>query len=191
MIDLEERFDRAWAGEPAHVDVHQRLAVGHRTLRRRRLTVAGGALAAVVALGGTVLAAGLVPDPAGTQVAAGAPTPVDPGEPSGAKGVEVAQSVADLDRLGENNAAYTADGRLVVRPGWLVTQKIDEVHVSPDAQAAVGLEVRRRATSEGEWYYLEWQDDGYFSVNRSWPQANLGMTLREWLPDTEGNRSRP
>lgn len=193
MIDLQERFDRAWADEPTPVAVEQRLAVAHRTLRRRRLTVAAGALAAVVALGaGTAVAADLFPEPGGTQVAAAGPTPVDPGEPSGAQGVEVAQTAADLERIGpDHNAAYADDGRVVIRPGWVVTQKFDDVYLGLDMMKAVGLEITSEATLEREWYYLHWGTDGNSSVNRSWPQANLGLTLREWLPDLMGNRVRP
>ena len=191
MIDLQERFDRAWAGEPTHPDVQQRLALGHRTVRRRRLTVAGGAMAAVVALGGTALASGLFPDPVGSHVAADGPVPVDPDEPSGAEEVEVAQSGADLARIEPtHNAAYTDDGRVVIRPGWVVTQKYDDVYLGLMVKA-VGLEITSTATMEREWYFLHWGTDGTSSANRSWPQANLGLTLREWLPDRMGNRNRP
>jgi hypothetical protein len=199
MIDLEERFQQAWAGEPAHVGVAERLAGGRARLRRRRLAVAGGALAAVVGLsGGIVVAVGVGADqghgpaPAGEARVAGRPTPVDPDEPSGARGVEVAQTVLDLDRIDPvHDAAYTDDGRVVVRPGWLVTQMVDEVYVGPFDQAAVGLEVTNTTTLEAEWYYLAWGKDGSSSVRRSWPQANPGKTLRAWLPDPQGHHSRP
>ncbi|MCW2842995.1 MAG: hypothetical protein JWN22_911 [Nocardioides sp.] len=201
MIDLEERFERAWAGEPAHVDLELRLAGGRTRLRRRRLAVAGGALAAAVALsGGAAVAIGVVaghdpghgPGPAGSPRDAGLPRPVDPDEPSGARGVEVAQTVLDLKRIDPvTNAAYTDDGRVVVRPGWLVTQKIDDVYVAPGKQAAIGLEITNTTTLEAEWYYLQWGEDGSSSVNRSWPQANPGMTLRGWMPGAPGSRSRP
>lgn len=194
MIDLQERFDRAWTGEPEHRHVEERLAGGRARLRRRRLALAGGTLAAVVALAGAASVAGpdLAPGPSGGGApVAGGPTPADADVPSGARGVDVARG-ADLDRLGDDdNAAYTVDGRLVVRPGWLVTQKVDDVYVGPDARSAVGLEVRSKATSEGEWYYLSWFADGTSAVNLSSPQANLGMTLRDWLPRPDGTRSRP
>ncbi|GAA2138937.1 hypothetical protein GCM10009844_07330 [Nocardioides koreensis] len=188
MIDLQERFDQAWAGEPAPMDARQQLAVAHRGLRRRRMVVATGVLGVVAVLGGSLAAAGGVPGldrepPAGSAYAAHS----KPGEVE----VKLAQTPQELEQISSDaNAGYTSDGRVIVRPGWKVTQQIDDTWVSEGSDRSIALEIAKDTTGEKEWYYLEWGPDGR-SVNQSWPRENPGLTLREWAPDKNGHRERP
>lgn len=179
MIDLQERFDRAWAGEPAHLDVARRLADGHRRLRRRRTAIGAGVLGVVAVLGGATVTGTLPGFPDRVQVAASSP----------GHHVRVATR-AEAAALDPNlNAGYSTKGELFVRPGWRVTERIDAVYLG-EADRAVALEIREDGTDAGEWYFLSWDAaSGTSAVVRSWPQANVGMTLREWAPDEAGNRS--
>ena len=188
MIDLQERFDQAWAGEPAPMDARQHLTVAHRGLRRRRMVIATSVLGVVALIGGTAAATGSVPGLTGESSASSAyAAHSKPGDVE----VTVAQTPAELDQIGSDaNAGYTTDGRVIVRPGWKVTQQIDDTWVSETDDRSIALEIAKDTTGEKEWYYLSWGPDGT-SVNRSWPQANLGMTLRDWAPDKDGNRMRP
>lgn len=189
MIDLQERFDQAWAGEPAPMDVRQQLTVAHRGLRRRRMVVAAGVLGVVAVLGGTLTATGAVP---GLERGPSADSAYAAHTSPGAVEVKLAQTPAELDQISSDaNAGYTDDGRVIIRPGWKVTQQIDDTWVSEGSDRSIALEIAKDTTGEKEWYYLEWGPDGTTSLNQSWPQANLGMTLREWAPDENGHRSRP
>ena len=101
MIDLQERFDRAWAGEPAPMDARQQLTVAHRGLRRRRMVIATSVLGVVAVLGGTAAATGSVPGLTGESSASSAYAGhTEPGEVE----VTVAQTPAELDQI-------SSDGR--------------------------------------------------------------------------------
>ena len=189
--DLDDRFAEAWMGEPPAPSVDHLLALGRARLARRRLAVAGGVLLAAMALSGASLAVTMTGS-TDTTVASG-PTPVDPGVPSGAKGIEVANSKEERAAIGDAwHARRTESGRIVISPGWFVTQvyRGDDLTLSGDVVGRIGFEIWDRARNQGEWYDIGWDEDGVTIVyTSSVPAANPGMTLQEWLGSATAPRS--
>lgn len=182
--DLDDRFAKAWGGEPPAASVDHLLAVGRARLARRRLAVAGGVLVAAMALSGASLAV-TMSGPTDTTVSSG-PSPVDPGVPSGAKGIEVANSKEERAAIGDGSwhAGRTESGRIVISPGWFVTEvyRGDDLQLSGDVVDGIRFEIWDRARNQGEWYDIGWDEDGVTIVfTASVPAANPGVTLQDWL----------
>lgn len=133
---LEDRLATAWSDGPPLPPVGERLAAGHRALRRQRiLTTAVTTCVAVAAIG------------VASAVTGGA------GEP---RTVEPAPAPAVVDRgavLGDFWAAFDDDARLVVRDDVTVLQRVDGP--LPDVRS-MALDLRRG--DEERWYLLT--DDG-------------------------------
>jgi hypothetical protein len=133
---LEDRLATAWSDAPPLPPVGERLAAGHRALRRQRiLTTAVTTFAAVAAIG------------VATAVTGGTVEP---------RTVEPAPAPAVVDReavLGDFWAAFDAGARLVVRDDVTVLQRVDGP--LPDVRS-VALDLRR---GDAERWYLV-TDDG-------------------------------
>jgi hypothetical protein len=181
--DLDDRFAEAWAGEPPPAPVHHLLAAGRARLARRRLAVAGGVLVAAMALSGASLAV-TMSGPTDTTVSS-VPSPVDPGVPSGAKGIDVANAKeARVIGAASWHAGRTKSGRIVISPGWFVTQvyRGEDLQLGGDEVDGIRFEIWDRARNQGEWYDITWDEDGVtIGFVASVPAANPGVTLQDWL----------
>ncbi len=138
-LDLREAFDRGFGPEPPHRHVAERVAAGHRAVRRRRAvgTVLTVAVATVVGLGAVAV---LNDRPAGPGSVADDPT----------------SSPTSDEWTGDLPAQYTEDGLLEVRPGATVKQRIDEPLGDPTAgqrSVALAVDYRRKTT----WMLLVWR----------------------------------
>lgn len=163
MIDLDDGelralLDASFGDGPAHPPLDGTLSAGHRALRRRRTTWAGGAGAAVVALvcGAAVLAGdgltgGTDPLPPASEAPTGTPSSSGPTSgpaavPTSTTGVQVRTA-----ELGENDVArIAAAGVLEVDPEATVLETIDDPYDLDDPAWSVALAYELR----GETRYL-------------------------------------
>ncbi|MEZ0579900.1 hypothetical protein [Nocardioides sp. MH1] len=174
MPDIAEQLDAAIGSPPDPAPALDRtLVAGRRALRRRRLAYVAGAAATVVVVGGTAWAAAPGDGPHRSDgpgfSAPATATPTAAGTPEQAPddGLPV-----QPDWMGQDAVMLGRGGEVLVRPGWTLTDRVDEVN----GPGTIGLEVvkgdRRQwflfgsamtisslhAPSEGYATFQEWID---------------------------------
>ena len=147
-LDLHESLTEGFGPEPPHRPVADRLAAGHRAVRRRRLagSVVAVAAATAVGLGATALSNGSSEQPG--QVATD-PTTDPTAEPT-------TDPAAGWDE-GEL-ARYNDAGILELRPGVAVIDRVDEPYGDPtDYHHSVALALEFQGAQS--WLIMEWDTD--------------------------------
>jgi hypothetical protein len=167
--DLAARLDAAIgdaAPDPDPDRVAALVAAGRRARARRRAGLGAACAVVLLAGGGVALAA------AGSDRAATDPgVATDPAAP----GTRGEGALVD-DEL----VALTLDGRLVVRDGVEVLQRVDNPLGSAPPASSLGLAVREGGTTY--WYLLD--TDGTSGAGSSHEVARRSFpTLRSWLAD--------
>ena len=149
MPDITDQLDAAIGASPPDApDLRRTLVLGRRALRRRRLAYGVGAVATAVVIGGTAWA---------VQPGDEASRSQDPdfGERSPNRTTESATPMTDepppdrprrIDWLGEDAAMLGRDGRLLVKTGWSVASRIDEV----GGPGTIGVEITKG--DRRQWY---------------------------------------
>jgi len=159
----------------------ERLGEGRRALRHRRRALVAGTTAAVVAtvglataLSGTV---GRGSDAGGPLPLATSGTSATPSaDPSGSATLTTTELQASLERLSRQAqrahrdeqelvsnqfpASYAADGRLVVKDGWRVTQRVEEPMGFRPPEASLGVVVTNGSDTRWMLLTLENMVDG-------------------------------
>jgi hypothetical protein len=179
-IDIAERIDRSFGDGPAAPPLDALVGLGHRALRRRRLSLAGAGLAATVAIGGVLWSVG------DGDVGRGAdPSFVD--EPtSQAPQPDLWQVVpaSDPDIEGTELVGWDDDGGLKVREGVTVLRFSDNPlgFKAPDNSAALAVSVDGGET----WLVTQYNADaqGMRSTGTASEDARTSFpTFELWLDD--------
>jgi hypothetical protein len=162
-MDLREELDRAIGHGPGLPPPAQRLVAGRAALRRRRIAMAAGTAVAVVAVvvPAAVLTGGT--PTSGRDLAPVAPPgstgPVDPSPAPEVLAERMGEAVTEHQWQGSGVVAevdiFTGD--LVIRPGAVVTERVDDLYPGK-ASESVALDVRWRG--ERHWVALEWEESG-------------------------------
>ncbi|RYP86687.1 hypothetical protein EKO23_08455 [Nocardioides guangzhouensis] len=198
--DWHDLIDRSFGDGPRHVRLDDRIVAGRRALARRRAASVAGAAAvvAVVAAGTWAVSGGpsssALPEPApATRSASAAPTPT-----TDATADDPADGPRPLTRQerkelweGGAHAAYDAWGRLTIKKGWTIHQRIPNPMGYDLPAKSVGLEVTNGGSAE--WVLVTHEENG---GGASWVPAGGGFgTLQAWVDDqvaiNSGNRSTP
>ena len=177
-MDTSEQIDRSFGDGPEHRPVADRIAAGRRIVLRRRLATGAGAAATALVVGGTAWAVG-----------AGSTSPSNPEHgPATAsvieeppdKGDEVNRGNGSQGYLGESElATYLPSGRLVIRKGWQVSERVpNPLGLKPPAKS-VGLELTNGAKTY--WYLVEIRGDA--GAGTSDPAGKGFSTLDAWVDD--------
>ncbi len=209
-MDIKDEIDRSFGSGPADgagdagdgdAGVEQLLAAGRRALRRRRLAVAGAALATVAVVGGTAWAAtGAGSDradgvpvatrPGATQDASRAADPSTGPTPSEQPRAERTPSNAEIDHaLGDLNlVSYDDSGAVVIDHRATLVARIDNpFHLDPP-QKSVGVAVRFRGVTY--WYALSYAGDGSSGGALAWAGGQK-ESFRTWVRGESGTASGP
>ena len=159
---LQDEIDRSFGEGPEHRPVDDRIAAGHRALRRRRATGAVAALAVVGVVGAGWYA-------------------VDPDQPTGSHQIAVdpTPSPSRAEVWEDNTPIRYVDGMLRVRPGVVVHEHIANPYdyATPKTSDALDL------TFEGQrtWIIAETSKDG-FGYSSSVP-GNGWASFADWVAD--------
>lgn len=191
--DWHELIDRSFGDGPGHLPLDDRLTAGRRALARRRAASVAGAAAvvAVVAFGSWAASGGpdssARPDPGpATRSASPSPTPSTDetaDDPSDGPTPLTRQERRELF-AGGAHAAYDAWGRLVIKHGWEVTQRIPNPMGYDLPSRSVGLEVTNGGNAE--WVLVTREDlgGGDYAGGASWVAAGGSFaTLELWVQD--------
>ncbi|HWJ83021.1 MAG TPA: hypothetical protein VNS55_12355 [Nocardioides sp.] len=176
LMDLiAEQLDAAPAPPPgALIATDALVRDGRRAQSRRRIVLGAGAAAAVLVLGGAAWALA----PGGDGVATDHPSIAD----------QPTTSTSDPVLEGGLRAAYGPDGKLVIRDGWRVTQRIPNPMGFQEPDRSVGLEVTRG--EDRYWYLLTSREGGSGAISD--PAGKGFATLEEWVVDqAAANRPDP
>lgn len=185
-IDLRDRLETSFGDGPAHRTIDERLDVGRRALRRRRLLAAGATAMAVAVVALAPLAASHLDTSA-------EPLPVvGPGPREAHRSVatkpRASTSIAPGHTYAENpisrkDSPVRFDGdRLVAEPGAIITARIADPPYSTSA-VPVGCTPRAVAVTDGptDLFVL-----GYTCPHGAWDlftetAGSRADTLRAWL----------
>ena len=168
---LQEEIDRSFAGEPPLRPVEDRLAAGHRALRRRR-GVAAALACGVVAVTGTAYAVsgpGSTGD-AGQHIAT---------EPSSTPGTDPTPTATSTPGWEDDNPVRYRDGVLEIRPGVVVHHHIDNPYDYRAPRQSDALDL----TYEGQrmWLIADQTDNGFGYIS-SVPSAGWA-SFSAWVDD--------
>lgn len=188
MDDLREHLDASIGAGPPHRDLAPLLAAGRRAVRRRRIA-SGAAVVAVVGVIGTTLAVGQgTPDAARDLPATGQSSATTDPSPSDDDPSEARTEPPAYHWQAGELATYTADGRLQIRPGVQVLDRVDDyLHGSPVYDRSVALDVRYRGVEQ--WMTLEWSGgdssgSGASSSGAGYSDPSDGWAdFRAWVAD--------
>lgn len=158
---LEERLATAWTDGPPQPPVGERLAAGHRALRRRRVLSTAATSLAVVAIVGVATA--VTGGPGGSRAA----DPVAPDETATATPT-TGQDPAAV--LGDLWARFDDEGTLVVRDDVEVRQSVED---SWQGVRWVAMDLVRGDRTR--WYFVS--DDG--------SDPTVAVPPKEATPDTD------
>ncbi|GAA1127922.1 hypothetical protein [Nocardioides aquiterrae] len=163
---LREELEESFAGEPAHRPVDQRIAEGHRALRRRRLATAAVACGVMTVLGATWA----IGSP-GSERDAGRMIATEPPAPSG--------SAAPTASWEDDTPVRYLDGELQIRSGVVVHERIENPYDYQLPKDSVALDL----TYEGQrqWLIAETDTKGY-GYSSSVP-SNGWASFRAWVDD--------
>lgn len=164
--ELQEEIDRSFGAGPGHRPVEDRIAAGHRALRRRRAAEAVAALAVVgvVGAGWYAVAPG---QPVGSGQIAVNPTPSPTPSPSPALVWE------------DNTPLRYVDGELQIRSGVVVHEHIENPYGYDAPRRSDALDL----TFEGKraWFIAETTKNG-FGFSSSVP-SNGWASFADWVAD--------
>jgi hypothetical protein len=156
---LEERLATAWTDAPPQPPVGDRLAAGHRALRRRRVLSTAATTLAVVAVVGVATA--VTGGPGGSRAA-------EPAAPTASATPTTVQDPAAV--LGDRWAGFDDEGTLVVRDDVDVRQSVED---SWQGVRWVALDLVRGDRTR--WYFVS--DDG--------SNPTVAVPPKEATPDTD------
>lgn len=164
---IAEHLDAAiGAPPPDDAALDRLLTAGRRARTRRRLAIGAGTAAAAIVVGGTAWALA----PGGDASTASDRTPI-----AGQTSADP-QSVLEQDDL---LVAFGADGELVIRDGWTVTQRIANPMGVEPPQRSVALEVTDG--TDRFWYFLHGDADGWGASSD--PAQKGYASLEEWTAE--------
>ncbi|MEO9322659.1 hypothetical protein ABFT23_04160 [Nocardioides sp. C4-1] len=181
--DLFAALNRAIGTGPAIAPPEHRVTAGRRALLRLRLITAAGALAVLVAAGGTLLAVtgddgGPSTAPVATDGTTPTPTPSTSPSPTPSEAPESARPAdgADLE--------LTADGELLVAEGVEVLQRIDNPLglEAPDRSVAVAY-TRDGAETWALLDHVRGAGGSSSGGTSSDPARKAFATLEQWIAD--------
>ena len=186
--DWHDLIDRSFGDGPRHVRLDDRIVAGRRALARRRAASAAGAAAvvAVVAVGTWAVSGGpdssALPEPGpATRSTSASPEPtpdVTADDPAAGPRPLTKEERRQLWEGGQH-AAYDNWGRLVVKKGWRVTQRIANPMGYQLPEKSVGLEITDGTSAE--WILVTHEKTG---GGASWVPAGGGFgTLLAWVQD--------
>ena len=158
---LEERLAGAWTDGPPQPPVGDRLAAGHRALRRRRVLSTAATTLAVVAVVGAATA--VTGGPGGSRA-------VEPAAPTASATPTTVQDPEPEEVLGDHWAGFDDEGRLVVRDGVDVGQSVED---SWQGVRWVAMELVHGDRTR--WYFVS--DDGSDPI--------VAVPPKEATPDTD------
>ena len=158
---LEERLAGAWTDGPPQPPVGDRLAAGHRALRRRRVLSTATTTLAVVAVVGAATA--VTGGPGGSRA-------VEPAAPTASATPTTVQDPEPEEVLGDHWAGFDDEGRLVVRDGVDVGQSVED---SWQGVRWVAMELVHGDRTR--WYFVS--DDGSDPI--------VAVPPKEATPDTD------
>ena len=178
-MNTSEEIEKSFGDGPLHRPVEERIAAGRRLVVRRRIAVGAGAAGTILLIGGTAwgLAPGSTPStgPEPSQTAT-QPTNKSPGQGTGNEADRKHKDPQSYLTGGEL-ATYTPDGKVVVRKGWRISQRIPNPYGLQPPAKSVGLELTKG--SETYWYILEIEGNGMSSASD--PAGNGFATLEAWV----------
>lgn len=188
-IDLSGRLDAAIGVAPTAFGPDRTVAVvvaGRRARTRHRAVVGTAALGVVLLVGGGLALGAAGGDRASTGPTVATDPPASARRASTSPSPDPGQAAAEPGLLPGERVALTLDGRLLVRPGVEVLQRVRDPLGSTPPAHSLGLAVRDGDTTY--WYLLD--SDGRTGTGSSSDEARRALpTLRDWLHDQAAVRS--
>ena len=172
-MDVRDELEAAFAAEPAHRPIDERLAAGRRALRRRRLAAGAATAATVVVIGGAAAVTGLGGSPSSSD--GGAAT-----NPTDAPSSETTDDDHAVDQAEPRWAVLSPTGEITLGLGVEELRRIpNPLEVSPP-EHSVALELQRGDAVE--WVLIaagpgeSWEASSF--------EAYVGFgSLEEWVDD--------
>jgi hypothetical protein len=163
---LREELEESFAGEPAHRPVEQRIAAGHRALRRRRVATAAVACGVVAVLGATWAVGASGPERDAGRIIA-----TEPSDPSG--------SATPGAPWEDDIPVRYVEGELQIRPGVVVHERIDNPYDYRSPRTSVALDLTYE--KQRQWLIAETGANG-FGYSSSVPSDGWA-SFRAWVDD--------
>jgi hypothetical protein len=184
-VELREALTQGFGPEPAHRPVGDRVAAGHREVRRRR--VAGGAVAAAlaVAVGAGLGAVALGGEPDAASRVATDPTTSAPDTDPQPEPQPAPASVSTVGWDEGELARYNAAGALEIRPDATVLDRMDSPY-PPGAGMDHSVALALDHDGEEVWLLLSRSTDAEGRTTESgssWGPGGSAATFRDWVQD--------
>ena len=171
-MDVRDELEAAFAAEPAHRPIDERLGAGRRALRRRRLAAGAATAATVAVIAGAAAVTGLGGSPSSSD--GGAAT-----NPTDAPSSEMTDDDHAVDDAQPRWAMLSPSGEITLGQGVQEIRRIINPLEVSRPQHSVALELRKGDAVE--WVLLA-QGQGE-SWNSSF-EAYVGFgSLEEWVDD--------
>ncbi|MBF4161319.1 hypothetical protein [Nocardioides acrostichi] len=172
MNDLHDQIDASFGVGPTLPDAAQRVALGRRTQRRRRVAAAAGGLGVAAVLGVTFALTG-----PGGSTRADDLVATSPASASASPSTSSSPSDAPAGGWEDGEQVRYRDGDLEVRPGVTVVRTIE----NPYARTAPALSRAYVLEEDGQrsWLIADADDTGDLGYQASVPMPH--RTFAEWV----------